>query len=401
MKLELKGVSRRFGAIDAVANLDIDVAAGEVVSLLGPSGCGKSTTLRIAAGVERQDAGSVSIDGRVVSDAHVHAPPERRGVGLMFQEFALFPHLTAAENVAFGLRGGDRGARAETELARVGLAGRGACYPHELSGGEQQRVALARAIAPKPSVMLMDEPFSSLDHRLRDQLRDETLGILKAEGSAVLFVTHDPEEAMRMSDRIALMRDGRIIQIGAPYHVYNHPVDRRAAAFFSEINIVHSVVRNQQADTPFGLFLTPGLADGADVEIIIRPQHLQVDLDEAPEPSASTGAAARGVVERARFMGAHSLVEARMDHDDEILSATIPGAFLPPPGEPLWLSLRRDRCFVFPCAVQSRLEWPYLSPRPEGEDAVVGYAEPAPVGVGASVWARRPRRPDGSGVRGD
>ncbi|MCI4666029.1 MAG: ABC transporter ATP-binding protein [Neomegalonema sp.] len=380
MKLSLEGVTRRFGAQLAVEHLDLNIAAGEVVTLLGPSGCGKSTTLRIAAGVERQDGGRVLVDGQVVSDSSRHDPPESRGVGLMFQEFALFPHLTAAQNVAFGLKNQDRAEkkrRAVEELERVGLAGRGDCYPHQLSGGEQQRVALARALAPKPSVMLMDEPFSSLDHRLRDQVRDEALGILKAAGAAVLLVTHDPDEALRMSDRIALMRAGRIVQIGAPYHVYNHPVDRKSAAFFSDLNIIHGMVRAQQTDTPFGRFLTPGLADGADVEIIIRPQHLKIDVDEAPTPCARNGAPARGVVERARFMGAYSLIEARMDYHGDILSATIPGAFLPPIGEPLWLSLRRDRCFVFPCAVQTQLEWPYLAPQPKQGDRLIGHASPA------------------------
>ena len=382
LKLSLEAVNHSFGAQAAVRDLNLEIAAGEVVTLLGPSGCGKSTTLRIAAGVERQDSGRVLVDGEAVSDDQRHLPPEKRGIGLIFQELALFPHLSIARNVAFGLSGADRLSRAEAELERVGLGGRGGDYPHQLSGGEQQRVALARALAPKPSVMLMDEPFSALDHRLRDQVRDDALSILKQAGAAVLLVTHDPDEALRMSDRIALMRDGRIVQIGAPYHVYNHPVDRKSAAFFSNINIIHGIVREQQTDTPFGRFLTPGLADGADVEVIIRPQHLKIDVDAAPTPSVEDGSAARGVVERARFMGAHSLIETRMDYDGRVLSATIPGAFLPPVGEPLWLSLRRDRCFVFPCAVQSRLEWPYLAPRPEDGGQIVGHAEPA----------RRPRR---------
>ncbi len=398
-RLSLRGLTRRFGATAAIETLDLDVGAGEVVCLLGPSGCGKSTTLRIAAGVERQDAGSVRVDGALVSDENRHLPPEKRSVGLMFQECALFPHLSVIDNVAFGLRGADRRARATASLQRVGLAHRADAYPHHLSGGEQQRVALARAIAPKPKVMLMDEPFSALDHRLRDAVRDETLSLLKEDGAGVLLVTHDPEEAMRMADRIALMRDGRIVQIGAPYHLYNNPVDRRAAAFFSDLNIIHGVVRDRQTETAFGRFLTPQLIDGADVEIIVRPQHLKIDLerDGLPEATAQTGAPARGVVERARFMGGHSLIEARMDHDARVLSATVPGAFLPPPGEPVWLSLRRDRCFVFPCAVQSRVEWPYFAPEPATRrkgDLVPGRlgveaAGPGPVGH-AQLSAGRP-----------
>jgi iron(III) transport system ATP-binding protein len=208
----------------------------------------------------------------------------------------------------------------------------------------------------------MDEPFSGLDNRLRDAIRDETLAILKEEGAAVLLVTHEPDEAMRMADEIALMRQGRIVQLGAPYTVYNNPVDRAAAEFFSDVNVIHGVVENFATDTPFGRFLTPGLVDRADVEIIVRPQHLKIDFDRngaGPLPTASDGVPARGRVTRARFVGSESIVDLAMEHDGSVLKATIPGVFLPRPGTPLWLSLRRDRCFVFPCRVQSRVTNPY------------------------------------------
>ncbi len=348
-RLSMEHVTRRYGDVAVVDDVDLEVLPGEIVCLLGPSGCGKSTTLRIAAGVERQDAGTVAIDGGTVSDERRHLPPEARSVGLVFQDFALFPHLTIAENVEFGLARRARGG-AEPMLARVGLSGYGAKYPHQLSGGEQQRVALARALAPNPRVMLMDEPFSGLDQRLRDEVRDASLSLLKAEGTGVLLVTHEPEEAMRMADRIALMREGRIVQIGAPYNIYNFPADRRAAAFFSDVNVISAVVRNGQTDTPFGLFLAPGVPDGAPVDILIRPQHLKIDRDErgaGPRPSAENGAPARGRVVRARFMGSESLIETRMEHDGSVLRATVPGAWLPAHDEPLWLSFRRDRCHVF------------------------------------------------------
>ncbi len=350
-RLEVSGITRRFGARAVVDDVGFAVGAGELGCLLGPSGCGKTTLLRIVAGVERQDAGAVRAAGKVLSDGAIHVPPEARGVGLMFQDFALFPHLTVAGNIGFGLpRGPGRADRVAELLNRVEMPGFGGKYPHELSGGEQQRVALARALAPRPGILLMDEPFSGLDNRLRDEIRDATLAILKAEGTAVLMVTHEPEEAMRMADQILLMRDGRIVQRGAPYNIYNYPVDRAAAAFFSDINLIAARVRNMQVDTPFGRFLTPGLADGTRVEIVIRPQHLRIDFDRGgrgPNPTPQEGTPAPGRVERARFLGGESLVEFRMEHDGSILKATVPGVFLPAPGKPMWLALRRDRCFVF------------------------------------------------------
>ncbi len=352
-RLEIRHVTRRYGGRNVVHDVSLSVMAGQVMCLLGPSGCGKSTTLRIIAGVERQDAGEVLIDGEVISEAHRHDPPEARGVGLMFQDFALFPHLTVAGNVAFGLSGtkAEKRARVEELLARVRLPHLIDSFPHELSGGEQQRVALVRAIAPRPRIMLMDEPFSGLDNRLRDGVRDETLEILKEEGAAVLLVTHEPEEAMRMADEIALMRDGHIVQRGAPYNVYNAPVDKSAAAFFSDINVIRGKVEGALTDTPFGQFLAPGVPDGTEVEIVIRPQHLRIDFDRngrGPNPTPQDGIPARAVVGRARFMGHESLVELRLEHDGSIIRATVPSVFLPKPGTALWIMFRRERCFVFP-----------------------------------------------------
>lgn len=352
-RLEVQHLIRRFGGRAVVDDVSLQVQAGQVTCLLGPSGCGKSTTLRMIAGVEMQDSGRIFVDGQLVCDTVFRVPPERRHIGLMFQDFALFPHLSVGENVAFGLTGprSDKAQRVNDLLGRVGLARFIDLYPHQLSGGEQQRVALARALAPRPRIMLMDEPFSGLDNRLRDGIRDETLEVLKAEDTAVVLVTHEPEEAMRMADEIALMRGGRIVQRGAPYNVYNAPVDRETLAFFSDINVITGRVRGALVDTPFGRFLAPGMPDGAQVEIVIRPQHLKIDFDRdgrGPLPTPQDGVPARGVVVRARFMGAESLIELRMDHDGSILKATVPNVFLPKPGRALWLMIRRDRCFVFP-----------------------------------------------------
>lgn len=351
--LMVDGLTRRFGGRAVVSDVSLRVLPGQVTCLLGPSGCGKSTTLRLIAGVDEPDAGRVVVDGTVFFDESHNVPTEQRHIGLMFQDFALFPHLSVTENIAFGLSGSraEKSSRVDELLERVHLGDFGNAYPHELSGGEQQRVALARAIAPCPGVMLMDEPFSGLDNRLRDGIRDETLDILKEMGTAVVLVTHEPEEAMRMADEIALMRDGRIVQQGAPYNVYNTPVDRSAAGFFSDINVIRGAVQGALTDTPFGAFLTPGYPDGTEVEIVIRPQHLRIDFDRGghgPNPTPEDGTPARGTVTRARFMGQESLVEFKMDHDGSILKATVPSVFLPKTGTVLWLMLRRGRCFVFP-----------------------------------------------------
>jgi iron(III) transport system ATP-binding protein len=353
LRLEVNNLYHHFDGSNVVENVSLSVRPGQVTCLLGPSGCGKSTTLRIIAGVERQQKGSILLDGKVVSDSKIHVQPDQRRVGLMFQDFALFPHLDINSNVGFGLDRRDKSnqERINVLLARVGLDGFQKKYPHQLSGGEQQRVALVRALAPRPRLMLMDEPFSGLDLRLRDEIRDMTLDLLREEGTAVLLVTHDPDEAMRMADEIALMRKGAIIQKGAPYNIYNAPIDKAAAAFFSDINVIKGLSNNSLTQTPFGQFLAPGLKNGQAVEIVIRPQHLKMDFDRngrGPNATVQDGVPAKAVVSNSRFMGGQSLVEFKMESDSSYLKATVPAVFLPKKGTVLWLSMRRDRCFVFP-----------------------------------------------------
>lgn len=345
-RLSLKNITKSYDDARIVDDVSIGLMAGQVTCLLGPSGCGKSTTLRIAAGVEIQDSGEVFQDGDLLSDGRGHVPPEQRSIGLMFQDFALFPHLTVAANVGFGLKGASNRARVTELLERVGMQRHIDKYPHELSGGEQQRVALARALAPKPQIMLMDEPFSGLDDRLRDDIRDETLDVLKAEGTAVLLVTHEPAEAMRMANDIALMRNGRIVQTATPFDIYTAPADLEAARFFSDVNVIEAEVKSGEAHTPFGLFDVSDLADGNTVNIGIRPQDLKIDGDE-PDASNECGTAVRAEVFRARYLGSESIIEFRLDHDGSLLSAKVPSAFLPEPSSVFWLSFPRDRTFVF------------------------------------------------------
>lgn len=352
--LEVTKLTRCFGGRNVVDGVSFAVRPGRITCLLGPSGCGKSTTLRMIAGVELSDSGEVRINGTLVVGPGVMVPPERRSVGLMFQDFALFPHLDVAGNIAFGLTGtrAEKSARVEELLRRVSLEGFGAKFPHELSGGEQQRVALVRALAPRPRIMLMDEPFSGLDHRLRDGIRDSTLDLLKEEGTAVVLVTHEPEEAMRMADQIALMRAGRIVQIGPPAAIYGRPADGSAAAFFSDLNIVRGQVFSGRVATAFGHFDAPtGAGEGEWAEVLIRPQHLRIEFDRngrGPIPTDDFGTAVRARVARARYLGRESLVEFHTDGGDIPMRATLPGLFLPQQGTPFWLLIPRARSFVFP-----------------------------------------------------
>lgn len=278
-RLTLDKVSRRFGRTTALHDIDLDVLPGEIVALLGHSGCGKTTLLRIAAGVDVPSFGRVLVDGREVASPSVFVPPEKRSIGLMFQDYALFPHLTVLRNVMFGLTALDRRARAEearAALARVGLAHLAESYPHEISGGEQQRVALARAIVPRPGVLLMDEPFSGLDSRLRDSVRADTLSVLRDAGATAVIVTHDPEEAMRMSDRIVLMRSGRIVQQGGAEELYDRPKSLFVARYFSALNELGGAVSSGRAVTRIADFACGGHAEGAAVVVAIRPQGVRL-----------------------------------------------------------------------------------------------------------------------------
>ncbi len=275
--VELSGVTAAYGDVGAVVDADLDIAAGEIVALLGPSGCGKTTLLRSIAGLHRPAAGTVRLAGEVVSDARTWVRPEKRSVGMVFQDGALFPHLTVAENVAFGLKRRERGRteRVDELLELVDLAGYGERLPGTLSGGQQQRVALARALAPSPSVLLLDEPFSALDAALRSQIRVEIARILRDVGVTTVFVTHDQDEAFVLGDRVAVMSGGRIHQVDTPDALYRRPVDAWVAGFVGEANLVDAVADGGFADTPFGAVPLDG-AHAGPVTVLVRPEQLKL-----------------------------------------------------------------------------------------------------------------------------
>lgn len=343
--LVLEGIRHRFATTVAVDGVSLSVDPGDVVCLLGPSGCGKTTVLRIAAGLELPEEGAVTIGGRRVSGDGAAVPPEQRGVGLVFQDYALFPHLDVAGNVAFGLKGMDaqkRERHVRDRLAAVGMTDFAERYPHTLSGGQQQRVALARALAPGPSVVLLDEPFSGLDARLRDKVRDQMLHALKDSGAATLMVTHDAEEAMFMADRIAVMRDGRVVQTGTPDDLYCRPRDGYVAELFGEVNRLTGVVGDGTVDTPLGTLRADGLTDRSAVEILIRPEALRL--------SQTPGVPMARVI-AARMLGRSSLIHLSVPNGAEAaihLHARAPGRFLPEDGQELSITLDSSQAFVFP-----------------------------------------------------
>jgi iron(III) transport system ATP-binding protein len=317
-------VSKRFNGVRAVETAELCVDQGELVALLGPSGCGKTTLLRLIAGFERPDAGEVCLDGVVVAKPGRFVAPERRRVGMVFQDYALFPHLNVAENVGFGVSRHKRTERIRELLALVGLVGCERRYPHELSGGQQQRVALARALAPRPAIVLLDEPWSNIDPLLRSSMRDELAAIVRAARVTVLLVTHDREEAFSVADRVAIMRDGRIVQTAAAENLYLSPVDRWTAEFVGAGNFIPGRVDDGVVETTLGRFPALGVNGSADVEALIRPE--QVTLQPDPEGRAmvvSREFRGHDVFYRVRLEDGTVLISQRPSTEHVPLGATV------------------------------------------------------------------------------
>jgi iron(III) transport system ATP-binding protein len=306
--LRLQGVTKRFNpdgppAVDA---LSLAVEAGQILALLGPSGCGKTTTLRLIAGFETPDRGSIEIRGQPMSAPGRAVPPEARGVGMVFQDYALFPHLGVGDNVAFGLGRFDRPARARRVaevLELVGLGGLAERYPHELSGGQQQRVALARALAPAPALICLDEPFSNLDADLRALMREEIGKILRLTGTTAVFVTHDQQEAFTLADGVGVLNAGHLEQVDVPYEVYHHPATRFVAEFVGEADFLRCIVKEEGIVSEIGTFRNPdGHPVGMPVDIMIRPD----DIDFIPHPDGNV------VIVGWQFHGAENVYRLRL-----------------------------------------------------------------------------------------
>lgn len=303
--LRITDITKRFGDTVAADRVSFELGDHEVLALVGPSGCGKSTVLRMIAGLHEVDSGTIELGGDVLDDGRTALPPERRGIGLVFQEHALFPHLTVAGNVGFGVRSGDRDARVAEMLSLVGLEDHGRRYPHELSGGERQRVALARALAPRPRMLLLDEPFASLDPNLRARIRDEVAGILRATRTPAVFVTHDQTEALAIGDRIAVMRAGRLEQVGTPEDVFHHPRSRFVASFMGEAAFV-PVAEARQAVAG----LPDAAPEGTGTVMVLRPDDVTFRVDDA----------GTALVVGAEFRGSTWCYRLRLASGTEVLS---------------------------------------------------------------------------------
>jgi len=352
--IEFDNVSHHFGDRQTLRQVSVSAAPGEVLCLLGPSGSGKTTLLRLAAGLAQPSDGIIRINRREVSSSTDVLAPEKRGVGLVFQDFALFPHLKIVENVEFGLTqlGKDeRRNHAMRMLETVGIAQEAEKYPHALSGGEQQRVALARALAPKPGILLMDEPFSGLDARLRESVREETLNLLRTTRSTVLIVTHDPEEALKIGDRIALMREGQIVQSGACDDLYNHPNSLFSARFFTELNVfpgkLHGkVVRTMLGDIPADE-ATASLNEGVVLNVCVRPGDFDVTLVDPAKPPKPPSAN-RAYIRHRRFLGESQQLEVVHSMSDTLLHLRCAPGFVSDHVSEIELGLSPERTMMFP-----------------------------------------------------
>ncbi|MDW8212211.1 MAG: ABC transporter ATP-binding protein, partial [Roseiflexaceae bacterium] len=344
--IELRSVSKWFQRdTPAVDQVSLQAPRGALIALLGPSGCGKTTTLRLIAGLETPDTGEIFLAGERVAGGGAWVPPERRRVGMVFQDYALFPHLTVRENVAFGLNGRslrERAARVDELLTLTGLADLADRYPHQLSGGQQQRVALARALAPDPQVILLDEPFSNLDAVLRKATREEVRRILRQSGATAVFVTHDQEEAFSIADLVAVMRNGAIEQIGAPHEIYLRPATRTVATFVGEANFVPAHASGRCAECVLGKVLLATPRNGP-VEVMVRPEA----LDLCPD------AAGCGLIEEIVFFGHDQLIGIRMCDGTLIQARTGPRIDIVPGAR---VAVRvQGEAVAFPCAENREL----------------------------------------------
>ena len=347
MILDVKQLSHSFGEKEALTNLNFSIENNSIVSVLGPSGCGKTTLIRLIAGLEQIQKGEIFLEKSLVANKNLNVPPEKRPISYVFQDFALFPHMTVLENVSFaaGSKSNKKQlidqvihlAKVENFLEK---------YPHSLSGGEQQRVALARSIAVQPKLLLLDEPFSDLDINLKREIIDDTLHLINSLESSAIVVTHNAEEAMFLSDAILVMEKGKLIQIGTPHDIYFKPSNLYVASLFGETNIFQSKVEDNTCLTPLGRIKTSNLSNNQDVDVVVRPEAIKLNLEKSPLLNPNSG-----VVVDSKFLGNSAIIHMTVNdekNNKHHIHSRVMGNFLPPAASSVSVTLVEDHVFIFP-----------------------------------------------------
>ena len=347
MILDVKQLSHSFGEKEALTNLNFSIENNSIVSVLGPSGCGKTTLIRLIAGLEQIQKGEIFLEKSLVANKNLNVPPEKRPISYVFQDFALFPHMTVLENVSFaaGSKSNKKQlidqvihlAKVENFLEK---------YPHSLSGGEQQRVALARSIAVQPKLLLLDEPFSDLDINLKREIIDDTLHLINSLESSAIVVTHNAEEAMFLSDAILVMEKGKLIQIGTPHDIYFKPSNLYVASLFGETNIFQSKVIDNTCLTPLGRIKVSNLSNNQDVDVVIRPEAIKLNLEKSPLLNPNSG-----VVVDSKFLGNSAIIHMTVNdekNNKHHIHSRVMGNFLPPAASSVSVTLDEDHVFIFP-----------------------------------------------------
>jgi iron(III) transport system ATP-binding protein len=339
-RVSLRGISKAFDGIPVIQDLSFEVSQGEILALLGPSGCGKTTTLRLTAGFERPDRGEISIQGRLVASPDFTLPPEQRSMGMVFQDYALFPHMTVAANIVYGLRDLEqwRQERVLTGMLElVGMEGYGGYYPYQLSGGQQQRVAVARALAPCPAALLLDEPFSNLDADMRSQMRLEVLSILRQAMTTAILVTHDQGEAFTLADRVGVLNQGRLEQLDIPEAIYHRPQTAFVARFVGQADFLRAEVKQGHVVTELGSFTTNEPLPGTRLNVMIRPD----DIDFIPDDQAKT------VIVGREFRGSENIYSIRLE-SGQVIRSSQPSTAIYPLKQSVQVRANLDHVVIFP-----------------------------------------------------
>ena len=347
MILDVKQLSHFFGEKEALTNLNFSIDHNSIVSVLGPSGCGKTTLIRLIAGLEQIQNGEIFLEKSLVANKNLNVPPEKRSISYVFQDFALFPHMTVLENISFAAGSKSNKKQLIDQVINLSKVENFLDkYPHSLSGGEQQRVALARSIAVQPKLLLLDEPFSDLDINLKREIIDDTLHLINSLESSAIVVTHNAEEAMFLSDTILVMEKGKLLQIGTPHEIYFKPSNLYVASLFVETNIFQSKVIDNTCLTPLGRIKVSNLSNNQDVDVVIRPEAIKLNLEKSPLLNPNSG-----VVVDSKFLGNSAIIHMTVNderNNKHHIHSKVMGNFLPPPASSVSVTLDEDHVFIFP-----------------------------------------------------